>query len=77
MSWREADVTINGHRLTGGQVMTLRVALSAFDPDCGDDEHGKRMTQQYKEKQAELLKMLIEGKRFAEGMPPVVIEGGK
>lgn len=51
--WEEADITINGEPLTIGQAMTIRVALEVFATDIseglGDDEHGKRMTQAYKE----------------------------
>jgi hypothetical protein len=49
----EANVTVNGKRLTIGEVMTLRVALTTFasnmqKPDSlGDDEHGKAMREGY------------------------------
>lgn len=44
----EPEITINGITLTTNQAMTVRVAVSQFDPDCGDDEHGKHMTAAYK-----------------------------
>lgn len=62
--FHEAHVVINGRPLTVGQVMTLRIALSAFDPDCGDDEHGRFMTRHYTERQHEIFRM------FAEGLQP-------
>lgn len=49
---QEPVITINDVRLHTGQAMTVRVALEIFaidlqDNGCGDDEHGKRMTQHY------------------------------
>jgi hypothetical protein len=55
----EADITINGKRLTGGQSMTVRVAIEHFalwlaTEGCGDDEHGKRMNAAYLERIREI-----------------------
>ena len=52
MSWTEADITINGQKLTAAQAMTIRVALGSFalslqSDGLGDDEHGAAMTEGY------------------------------
>jgi hypothetical protein len=51
----EPTIVINGQTLTEGQAMTARVALESFASDLhsrpnplGDDEHGRRMTANYK-----------------------------
>lgn len=54
-----AMVTINGLALSRGEVMTLRVALTSFDCDCGDDEHGKAMTKAYGMHRGILLGLLL------------------
>lgn len=61
-----AMVTINGLALTRGEVMTLRVALTSFDTDCGDDEHGKAMTKAYNMHRAMLLGLLLGTRDAAE-----------
>lgn len=38
--------------------MTVRVAISSFDPDCGDDAHGVAMTKAYAEHTRALSIML-------------------
>lgn len=48
----EAEITINGRRVTSGQSMTIRVALEAFAMDLqanglGNDAHGKAMAALY------------------------------
>lgn len=48
----EATITINGVQLTTEQSCTMRVALESFATilqreGCGDDEHGRAMTQGY------------------------------
>lgn len=50
--WAEATITVNGHALTFGQSMTVRVALENMarelvNEGLGDDAHGSRMTQAY------------------------------
>lgn len=56
----EADIVINGHKLTNSQAMTLRVAISLFvsemsEPKAlGDDEHGRFMTKAYFENVKEI-----------------------
>lgn len=65
----EAEVTINGQRLSEGQVMALRVAASIYwenmqdENALGDDEHGRRMVLAYRDRLAEILRLMIEGKR--------------
>jgi hypothetical protein len=57
----EAVVTINGHRLSEGQAMTVRVALTDFlftmaDPMAlGDDRHGRYMRDGYRDRVKEML----------------------
>jgi hypothetical protein len=51
--WNEATVDVNGHRLSVGEVMTIRVALCSLVSDMqqpnaiGDDDHGKAMAIGY------------------------------
>ena len=51
-TWNEAEITINGVRLSTAQAMTIRVALGSFalslrSDGLGDDEHGRAMTAGY------------------------------
>lgn len=61
-------MTINGHRLSPGEVMTLRSALEGFatelaDPDAlGDDEHGRAMTAAYR-RHLGTIRELVHGAR--------------
>lgn len=63
---KEADITINGQRLTYAQAMTIRVivatSLSDFDdPDfLGKDKHGRNMVQLYKKSLNEIQDMIFE-----------------
>lgn len=57
--WQEPSITINGTPLSKGQAMLVRVALSGFDPDCGDDEHGRLMTAAYRARLSEVLALII------------------
>ncbi len=48
----ENEIIINGTKLTKGQSMTVRVALSTFMSDCrnvglGEDEMGKAICNRY------------------------------
>ena len=61
----EQKVTVNGTELTIGQITALRVACVMFinnltDPttSLGNDVHGKRMAQQYKQRASEILNLL-------------------
>ncbi len=57
---REPSITINGMHLSEGQVITLRVALTAFDPgDLGDDEHGRAMSRLYRARRDEVLRIMF------------------
>ena len=49
---REARIVISGTALSEGQSLTVRVAVEDFaqflqDKGLGDDEHGRRMTENY------------------------------
>jgi hypothetical protein len=59
----EAKITVNGHALSYGQSMTVRVALASFARDLeeeglGDDEHGIAMTRLYQRKINEIFKKM-------------------
>jgi hypothetical protein len=58
--WAEPRITINGHELSVGQAMAVRVALNAADWDCGYDKDGKRMEAAYRERAAEVLALIDE-----------------
>jgi len=62
----EPQITVNGRTLTRVQAMTLRVAISTFDCDCGSDAHGKAMTEAYSTAKGEIFQMIVEG---ASGEP--------
>jgi hypothetical protein len=54
----EPEIIINGVRLTEGQAMTLRVALSMAEWDCGEDDLGKQMTDGYKARTSEIFSLM-------------------
>lgn len=55
----EPEIIINGTKLTNAQAMAVRVAVSSFDADCGDDEHGKAMSKAYTERLGEVFRIMI------------------
>ena len=55
----EPEITINGVRLTNAQAMAVRVAVSSFDADCGDDEHGIAMTKAYTDRLNEVFRIML------------------
>ena len=62
----EAEVIVNGKKLTTGEVMTLRVALSGFvgemasDPNAlGTDDIGRRIRDGYIRNGRSVEKMLV------------------
>jgi len=55
----EPEIIINGVRLTNAQAMAVRVAISSFDADCGDDEHGKAMSKAYTNRINEVLRIML------------------
>ena len=66
----DPTITINGIRLSPGQVMTIYVALSNFAIDLtgekfplGDDEHGRAMTEAYLHAVRDIQKMYIKEAR--------------
>lgn len=70
----EALIIVNGHKLTIGQSMTMRVALENFSIDLqfkglGKDEHGQKMTDAYKARIREIRKILYQGELRDENIP--------
>jgi len=61
-------VVINDIKLTEGQIMALRVAVSSLytqmgEPDAlGEDEHGRAMTAAYRAQLALILRLMAGGK---------------
>lgn len=55
----EAEVIINGQKLTSAQSMALRVAATMFDAECGDDERGQAMKRAYLDRIREVLRIMI------------------
>lgn len=59
----EPKIIINGTELTTAQTMTVRVAIGDFSfslmrNGLGDDEQGREMTRLYRERIAELNKII-------------------
>lgn len=61
----EPVITINGHQLSTGQAMTVRVALVMFLSEMdaekyplGKDEHGIAMRDGYRARLSELLELI-------------------
>lgn len=60
----EAIITINGHTLTHGQSMTLRVAVTSYLSEMsttgalGDDSPGGRIREGYQQRLLEILRLL-------------------
>ncbi len=60
---KEADIVINGLRLSKGESMTVRVALETFDTNLivyglGDDEIGVAIAQNYRDCIADILQTI-------------------
>jgi hypothetical protein len=62
----EARITINGFRLSEGQSMVVRVACASLyasmtheDFPLGEDEHGRIMTEHYKDRMEEVLSLWL------------------
>lgn len=61
----EADIIINGVKLTDAQAMTLRVAIGGWlmdlqNPDhLGTDEHGRFMTAAYRLRASEIQDLIF------------------
>ena len=63
--FKEAGITVNGVTLTVGQSMTIRVALHHFASDLyqdglGDDDHGRKMTEQYQSRTSEIINIIMK-----------------
>lgn len=72
----EPVITINGRQLTESQAMAVRAAVTAFwqdmaEPDAlGDDDHGRRMSEAYRDRLTEVLQIIgskVEGDLAAQG----------
>lgn len=59
MSDREPGIIINGVKLSQGQALTLLVAISYFDPDCGEDAMGREMTKLYNDWKREIFALMV------------------
>jgi hypothetical protein len=55
----ELEIIINGVRLSNAQAMAVRVAVSAFDADCGDDELGAAMSKAYSDRLNEVFRIML------------------
>ena len=55
----EPDITINGVQLTSAQSMAVRVAISSFDADCGDDFESKMMAKAYGDRLKEVFRIMM------------------
>lgn len=56
----EATIIVNGRQLSEPEAMTVRVALSSMNFDCGDDEHGKLMARAYRQNAQKVLRTIVE-----------------
>ena len=65
MEAKEADIVINGVKLTFAQSMTLRVAMSSFRSEMseedalGNDGHGKFMAEAYAKRSDEIIELIF------------------
>lgn len=55
----EPDIIINGRQLTKAQAMVVRVAVSCFDPDCGNDDPGMAISKAYHSRMIEVFMMML------------------
>jgi hypothetical protein len=60
----EPVITMNGRTLTQGQAMTVRVAVCNFQLELregvlGIDDHGRHMTNAYRERLAEVAHLML------------------
>jgi hypothetical protein len=60
--WKEADMTINGQKLSVGQSLTIRIAIESLammlHSGLGEDEHGRAMTENYYKRIEEIRKLI-------------------
>jgi hypothetical protein len=69
MSSDEPHITINGRELTTGQALAVRVAITSFHAEMsesnalGDDEHGRFMTEHYRDRLSEVLRLVLVGEQ--------------
>ncbi len=61
---REPAIIVNGHTLTEGQAMTVRVAIEMFAVDLrsglGDDQHGRVLTAIYLDRIREIRALIFQ-----------------
>lgn len=58
----EAQITVNGQPLTNAQAMTLRVALTHFHAELGDDERREALGEigpLYRDRAWEVLTLIL------------------
>lgn len=55
----EPEITINGVKLSNAQAMAVRVAVSSFDADCGEDAHGLAMSAAYTARLNEVFRIML------------------
>jgi hypothetical protein len=64
MDHREADIIINGVRLTNAQSITVRVAVTDFQEQLADEEHFRLLGPigpAYRARVSEILRLIIAG----------------
>jgi hypothetical protein len=59
----EPTIVINGTELTSAQAMTVRVALSAADWDCGADELSQQLSAGYRARAREIFEIMRRSQR--------------
>jgi hypothetical protein len=59
----EPEIVINGVKLTSAQAMTVRVALSAADWDCGTDDLSKQLSENYRARAREVFEIMRRSQR--------------
>lgn len=63
----EPEIIINGVRLNEAQAMTVRVAVSNFNPECGKDAHGRAIERAYKDRLNELARIMTRHEHNKKG----------
>lgn len=64
--WTEADITINGTKLSFAQAITVRVAVTGFMMELkleglGDDPTGKEIAEGYMARGKEIMDLISKG----------------
>jgi hypothetical protein len=66
----EPEIVINGVKLTSAQAMTVRVALSAADWDCGADELSQQLSAGYRARAREVFEIMRRERAQMNTMKP-------